>query len=71
MEGLCYMFETKPDKVGEVGRVRKLDYWGPAKRHLLADSKLLHKIVKYDKENIKDSIIKKVCGDLWDGFGWF
>uniref|UniRef100_A0A7S4DG85 AAA+ ATPase domain-containing protein n=1 Tax=Lotharella globosa TaxID=91324 RepID=A0A7S4DG85_9EUKA len=60
MEGLCYMFEQKPDKVGEPGKPKKNDFWGPAKKHLLSDSKLLPKILNYDKDNMKESVIKKV-----------
>jgi len=43
------------------------DYWEPAKKQLLADAKgFMDSLVKFDKDNIPDRIIKKVhifvCG---------
>lgn len=37
------------------------DYWEPAKKQLLADAKgFMDSLVKFDKDNIPDRIIKKV-----------
>lgn len=37
------------------------DYWEPAKKQLLADAKgFMESLVKFDKDNIPDRIIKKV-----------
>ena len=60
MEGLCYMFEQKPVLVGEPGRPKEKDFWQAAKKNVLTDSKLLHKILTYDKDNMKASVINKV-----------
>lgn len=45
------------------------DYWEPAKKQLLADAKgFMDSLVKFDKDNIPDRIIKKVsfgCGIMY------
>ncbi|KAJ8609535.1 hypothetical protein CTAYLR_006023, partial [Chrysophaeum taylorii] len=46
MEGICIMLERKPD-------------WDEAKK-VLGDSDFLNKLKTYDKDNIKDSVIKKI-----------
>ena len=45
------------------------DYWEPAKKQLLADAKgFMDSLVKFDKDNIPDRIIKKVSnGGSWGG----
>lgn len=42
------------------------DYWEPAKKQLLADAKgFMDSLVKFDKDNIPDRIIKKVKTIIW------
>jgi dynein heavy chain len=62
MGAVCLMMEVKPDKIKdpEGGNKKVTDYWGPAKKHLLGDSKFLSKLKVYDKDNIKPSIMKKI-----------
>lgn len=46
------------------------DYWEPAKKQLLADAKgFMDSLVKFDKDNIPDRIIKKVNNRAADGSG--
>lgn len=59
IEALCIMMEVTPRKVGQVGR-KTLDYWEPAKKHLLSDTKFMQRLEKYDKDNIPDEVIAKV-----------
>lgn len=48
-------FTPSPSKVD--------DFWEPAKKQLLADAKgFMDSLVKFDKDNIPDRIIKKVRG---------
>ena len=51
----------KPKKVEptKVGGPKELDYWEPAKQ-LLSDQKFLDSLMKYDKDNIPDSVIQNI-----------
>ncbi|CAN0316943.1 unnamed protein product, partial [Scytosiphon promiscuus] len=61
MEVCCIMFDVKPNKVKDPDSGKKVDdYWEPAKKQLLADAKgFMDSLVKFDKDNIPDRIIKK------------
>ncbi|CBJ31040.1 dynein heavy chain [Ectocarpus siliculosus] len=62
MEVCCIMFDVKPNKVKDPDSGKKVDdFWEPAKKQLLADAKgFMDSLVKFDKDNIPDRIIKKV-----------
>jgi dynein heavy chain len=61
MSAVCDMMEVKPAKIKDPDDPSKKiqDYWGPSKK-LLQDSKFLEKLKTYDKDNIKEKIIKKI-----------
>eukprot|EP00026_Physarum_polycephalum_P000043 Phypoly_transcript_00043.p1 GENE.Phypoly_transcript_00043~~Phypoly_transcript_00043.p1 ORF type:complete len:2765 (+),score=358.08 Phypoly_transcript_00043:606-8297(+) len=62
MEAICIMKGIKPKKVeaaNKVGGPKELDYWEPAKQ-LLSDQKFLDSLMKYDKDNIPDSVIQNI-----------
>ena len=61
MEAVCIMQEVKPKKVAAEGGMGKVDdYWGPGKALLGDPNKFLKSLFDYDKENIPDSVIKKI-----------
>jgi len=62
MEALCLMFGIKPDKVKDPdGGTKKIDdYWAPAKKDLLGNSKFLDELFNYDKDNIDERVIAKI-----------
>ena len=62
LEAVCILMNVKPEKIKdpEGGSKKILDYWGPAVKHLLNDTKFLKKLQKYDKDNIKDSMTASV-----------
>jgi hypothetical protein len=58
---LCLMFSVKAQKVSAPdGKGKVDDLWGPAKKELLSDPRLLERMVSYDKDNIPDAVIQKV-----------
>merc|ERR1719261_1542809 len=61
MHSVCVMLEVKPDKIKdpEGGTKKVNDWWGPSKR-VLSDSKFLHRLKTYDKDNIQPKIINKI-----------
>jgi len=59
MEAVCIMMKVPPARVGQVGS-KTDDYWEPAKKKLLADSKFLDKLQGYDKDNIPAAVMKKI-----------
>eukprot|EP00944_MAST-04C_sp_MAST-4C-sp1_P000756 g756.t1 len=60
MTAVCHMMGVKPEKIKDPANdgKKKDDYWGPAKKHLLGDSKFLQKLKEYDKDNISPKVIK-------------
>ena len=62
MEVCCGFFEIKADMVKDPDSGKKVpDYFGTAKKTLLSDAKaFMDMMVKYDKDNIKDSVIQKI-----------
>ncbi|KAG5177491.1 dynein heavy chain and region D6 of dynein motor-domain-containing protein [Tribonema minus] len=62
MEVCCILFDIKPVKVKDPETGKKVDdYWDSAKKQLLADAKaFMDSLVKFDKDNIPDRIIRKV-----------
>jgi dynein heavy chain len=60
MEAVCIMMSVKPKRVANpAGKGKIDDYWEPAQK-MLADSKFLEKLMKYDKDNIPVDIMEKV-----------
>lgn len=59
MEAICIVMGVKPVKK-RGGEGETLDYWGPAQRHLLKDSKFLTRLVKFKKDKIPRSLIAKI-----------
>lgn len=60
MEAVCIIKDVKPDKVpapSGMGTVE--DYWGPSKK-VLGDMKFLEGLVKFEKDDIPNSCIKKL-----------
>ena len=62
MSAVCDMMGVKPEKIKDPDDPTKKikDYWGPAKKHLLQDSKFLQKLKDYDKDNIDPKIVAKI-----------
>ncbi|KAL0978572.1 hypothetical protein UPYG_G00172390 [Umbra pygmaea] len=61
IEAVCIMKGIKPKKVpGEKPGTKVDDYWEPGKSLLQEPGKFLEGLLKYDKENIPDSVIKLV-----------
>lgn len=62
MEAVCIMMGVKPDKIKDPnGGTKKIDdYWGPAQKNLLGDSRFLQNLMDYDKDNMDSVMIEKV-----------
>eukprot|EP00736_Rhodelphis_marinus_P006943 Rmarinus@m.24609 len=62
MEAVCIMFEKKPKKVAHETKVgvKVDDYWEPGKNLLADPSKFLDNLIKFDKDNIKEDVIRKI-----------
>lgn len=63
MEAVCIMMGVKPDKIKDPnGGTKKIDdYWGPAQKNLLGDSRFLQNLMDYDKDNMDSAMVEKVC----------
>lgn len=62
MEAVCIMMGVKPDKIKDPnGGTKKIDdYWGPAQKNLLGDSRFLQNLMDYDKDNMDSAMVEKV-----------
>ena len=62
MSAVCIMMSVKPEKIKDPNDPTKkvTDYWGPAKKNLLGDSKFLSHLKVYDKDNIAPKIMAKI-----------
>ena len=56
------MFDEKPKMVDDPNRLGKkiANYWDASKKILNDPSKFLDSLLTYDKDNIADSVIKKI-----------
>ena len=65
MEAVCIMQGVKPDKIKDPnGGTKKIDdYWGPAQKQVLSDTKILTKLMNYDKDNMAPAMIDKVASE--------
>lgn len=66
MEAVCIMMHVKPDKIKDpAGSTRKIDdYWGPAQKNLLGDSRFLQNLMDYDKDNMDSAMVEKVLREM-------
>ena len=60
MEAVCHMMGVKPNKSRDDRGKVQWDYWEPAKKELLGDTKFLQRLIDYDKDNIEEKIVNKV-----------
>merc|ERR1711941_263333 len=61
-KALCWCFSVAPKKVpGPDGRTKVDDYWEPSKKLIWGDSKLLDRLLEYDKDNIPESVMTKLA----------
>ncbi|GAX80571.1 hypothetical protein CEUSTIGMA_g8008.t1 [Chlamydomonas eustigma] len=62
MEATCIMFDEKPKMVDDPNKMGKkiANYWDASKKILNDPTKFLDSLLTYDKDNISDSVIKKV-----------
>lgn len=61
ISAVCVMFEVKPKKVAAPdGRGKVDDYWDVGKALLNDPNKFLKSLFDFDKENIPESVIKKI-----------
>ncbi|KAG6609727.1 Axonemal dynein heavy chain [Phytophthora cinnamomi] len=62
MEAVCIMMRVPPVKVKDpAGGTKKIDdYWGPAQKSLLGDTRFLQNLLEYDKDNIPVEAMDKV-----------
>eukprot|EP00753_Platysulcus_tardus_P001936 PLAT11596.28.p1 GENE.PLAT11596.28~~PLAT11596.28.p1 ORF type:complete len:1478 (+),score=919.34 PLAT11596.28:361-4434(+) len=61
MAAVAIMMGVAPVKViAADGRTKVDDYWEPAKKKLLSDSRFLAKLRAYDKDNIPEDVIAKL-----------
>merc|ERR1711871_979064 len=62
MECVCHMMGVKPQMIKDPdgGTKKVADYWVPAQKNLLSDSRFLEHLFAYDKDNIPEKIVEKV-----------
>jgi dynein heavy chain len=60
-KALCWVFQVAPKKVpAPDGKSKMDDYWEPAKKVIWGDTKLLDRLMHYDKDNIPESVMAKL-----------
>jgi len=60
-KAMCWCFDVKPKKVtASDGRTKLDDYWEPAKKSVWSDSKLIDRMIGFDKDNIPDDVMQKL-----------
>jgi len=60
-KALCWCFDVKPKKVtAPDGRTKLDDYWESSKKSLWGDSKLLDRLLGFDKDHIPDEVMEKL-----------
>ena len=62
MHAVCIMMGVSGEKIKDPNDPSKkiMDFWGPAKKHLLGDSKFLSNLKVYDKDNIDAKKMAKI-----------
>ena len=61
LQGVCIMFEVKPIKENNPDGAGKIDNWHKAVQPLLSNPQaFMDSLIKYDKDNIPEAVIKKV-----------
>ncbi|CEG43665.1 axonemal dynein heavy chain [Plasmopara halstedii] len=62
MEAVCIMMRVPPVKIKDpAGGTKKVDdYWAPAQKTLLGDTRFLQNLLEYDKDNIPVEAMEKV-----------
>ena len=62
MEAVSILMHVKPQLIKDPnGGFKKIkDYWGPASKKLLGDTKFLKKLLKYDKDNVSEKTTNDV-----------
>ncbi|KAF8823129.1 dynein heavy chain family protein [Cardiosporidium cionae] len=62
MEALCKIFRVRPTKIERdiMDKQRKNDYWEPAKRVLLGNSRFLSSLFDFDKDNIQPDVLLQI-----------
>jgi len=60
-KAMCWCFDVKPKKVtASDGRTKIDDYWEPAKKSIWSDSRLIDRMLGFDKDNIPDEVMQKL-----------
>ncbi len=66
-QALCLMFKIKPLKSWNATlQTFQMDYWEPARQHVLIDRDILKKMIAFDKESLSDESIGalvRICED--------
>jgi len=60
LKALCIMFDIHAQRKKSPDGMIVDDYWSSACRHLLGDASLLHKMFEFDKDNIREQIIRRL-----------
>ena len=62
MHAVCVLMSVKCDMIKdpEGGTKKVKDFWGPAKKHLLGDTRFLANLETYDKDNMTDEMVAEV-----------
>jgi len=60
-KAMCWCFDVKPKKVtAPDGRTKIDDYWEPAKKYVWGDTRLIDRMLGFDKDNIPADIMEKL-----------
>merc|ERR1719506_3059368 len=60
MSALCILLDVKPEKVTKDDGKKVDDYWEPAKKDVLGDTKILSRLKSFDKDNIPETTLRRL-----------
>merc|ERR1719271_969480 len=60
MSALCVLLDVKPVKVTTEDGKKVDDYWEPAKKDVLGDTKILSKLKNFDKDGISEQTLRRL-----------
>merc|ERR1719271_2210882 len=60
MSALCVLLDVKPEKVTKEDGKKVDDYWEPAKKDVLGDTKIVNRLKSFDKDSISETTLRRL-----------
>merc|ERR1719271_746082 len=60
MSALCVLLDVKPEKVTKEDGKKVDDFWEPAKKEVLGDTKIVNRLKSFDKDSISETTLRRL-----------